>query len=215
MLNHLTQPGRDDGLFRAAVGQSGFGGTLSRYAGGFNATDLMQTTYNLLVSNTSCAATVNTPASLTCLRELPFEEINAALDGTAAAPWAPMLDGDFIADYPVNQLADGRFPRISLLSGANTDEGSAFGIGKGPNGTAVNTDEDMRYAVAQVLGAQAETLTGKSVEQLVDEILALYPDDQAVGIPSLEKFPAIVPGDEIATTLGLQYRRTGAFFGDL
>lgn len=175
----------------------------------------MQATYNLLVSSTSCAATVNTPASLTCLRALPFDEINAALNGTAAAPWAPMLDGDFIADYPVNQLADGRFPRIALLSGANTDEGSAFGIGRGPNGTAVNTDEEMRYAVAQEFGAQAEARTGKSVEQLIDEALAVYPDIQAVGVPSLEKFPAIVPGDEIATAFGLQYRRTAAFFGDL
>lgn len=55
----------------------------------------MDALYNLFVSNTSCASTVNTSASLDCLRALPFEEINAALNGTEAAPWPPMLDGDF------------------------------------------------------------------------------------------------------------------------
>lgn len=87
--------GRDDGLFRAAIGESGFGGILSRYPGGANNTEAMDALYNLLVSNTSCASTANTSASLDCLRSLPFDEINNALNGTEAAPWPPMLDGDF------------------------------------------------------------------------------------------------------------------------
>ncbi|CAN8098798.1 unnamed protein product [Discula destructiva] len=211
----LAYNGRDDGLFRAAIAQSGFGATLSRFPGGFNATDHFQATYNLLVSNTSCASTVNTSASLDCLRDLPFEELNAALNGTSASPWAPMLDGDFIADYPVNQLADGRFPRIPVLIGANSDEGSAFGLNRGPNETAVNTDAEMRYAVSSRIGANAPALTGKSLDELIDEALAVYPNIQAVGIPAIDKFPAIVSGDEIATSLGLQYRRTAAYYGDI
>lgn len=209
------RPGRDDGLFRAAVAESGFGGILPRYAGGFNATDLFQATYNLLLSNTSCASTANTSASLDCLRTLPFDELNAALNGTETSPWAPMLDDDFFTDYPVNQLAAGRFPQIPVMIGTNTDEGSAFGTGRGPNGTGVNTDAEMRDAVAAEIGAQAPALTGKSLDELLDEALALYPNIQAVGIPSIDKFPVIVSGDEVATLLGLQYRRTGAFFGDL
>lgn len=195
----------------------------------------MDALYNLLVSNTSCASTANTSASLDCLRSLPFEEINAALNGTEAAPWPPMLDGDFskyfqagafprlggvinqalVADFPVNQLSDGRFPKIPILIGTNTDEGSAFGQGKGPNGTGVNTDDEMRSAVEAILGPDAPTQTGKSLDELADELLALYPNIQAVGVPSLEKFPVIEEGDSIATALGLQFRRTGAFFGDL
>lgn len=167
------------------------------------------------MSNTTCASTVNTSASLDCLRNLPFDELNNALNGTDAAPWAPMLDGDFIADYPVNQLAAGRFPRIPVMIGTNQDEGSAFGTGRGPNGTGVNTDEEMRSAVRSVIGAQAAQLTGKSIDEIIDEALAVYPNIQAVGIPSIDKFPVIVPGDTVATALGLQYRRTGALFGDL
>lgn len=201
----LAYNGRDDGLFRAAIGQSGFGGILSRYAGGFNATDKMQATYDLLVSNTSCTATA-TVSSLDCLRALPLDTLTAALNGTAAGPWAPMLDGDFIADYPVNQLRDGRYPQVALMIGANVDEGSAFGQGRGPADGPVNTDADMRFAVANIMGVNDT--------QKVDEALALYPNIQAVGIPSIDKFPVIVEGDELASTLGLQYRRTGALFGD-
>lgn len=211
----LPYPGRDDGLFRGAIAQSGFGGTLSRFAGGFNATDAMQDVYNLLVSNTSCASTVNTPASLDCLRALPFADINAALNGSDASPWPPVLDGDFIADYPVNQLRDGRFPPIAVLIGTNADEGTAFGGGRGPNGTSVSTDAAMRYAVASIIGPEAPELTGKSLDELIDEALAVYPNIQAVGDPSLDKFPAITPNDTLAVVLGLQYRRTSAFFGDL
>lgn len=181
----------------------------------------MDDTYNLLLSNTSCASTASntssssSSSSLDCLRALPFAELNAALNGTSASPWAPMLDGDFIADYPTNLLAAGQFPRIPILIGTNQDEGAAFGVGRGPNDTAVDTDAEMAWAVASVLGAQAPTWSGESTDALVREALLLYPDIQAVGIPSLDKFPVIVPGDEVATSLGLQYRRTAAFFGDL
>lgn len=191
---------------------------LPRYAGGANATQGMQASYDLLVSNTSCASTTagtSSSSSLDCLRALPFGELNTALNGTDAGPWAPMLDRDFIADYPGNQLRDGRFARVPLLIGANADEGSAFNTDKGPNGTMVDTDADMRYALEEIIGPDAPRWTGKSADELADELLAVYPDVQAVGIPSLDKFPAIVPGDRVATKKGLQYRRTGALFGDL
>lgn len=215
-LANILQTGRDDGLFRGAMAQSGFGGTLSRFAGGFNATDAMQDVYDQLVSNTSCAATANTTASLDCLRALPFAEINDALNGTdPVSPWPPVLDGDFIADYPVNQLRDGRFPPVAVLIGTNADEGSAFGGGRGPNGTSINDDAAMRYAVAELIGPEAPQLMGKSLDALVDEALALYPNIQAVGDPSIDKFPAITPDDPLAAVLGLQYRRSAALFGDL
>ncbi|PSR76556.1 Alpha/Beta hydrolase protein [Coniella lustricola] len=210
----MAYDGRDDGLFRAAVAESGFGGTLARYAGGFNATAAMQDTYNLLVSNTSCAATANTSASLDCLRALPLSELNAALNGTAAGPWPPMLDGDLIADYPHNVLARGQFPRIPVLIGCNTDEGTAFGTAKGPNGAAIGSDADMRYAVEQTIGPDAPAVLNRTMDAIVDEALALYPDIQAVGIPSLDKFEAIQPGSAYAEELGLQYRRGAAYFGD-
>ncbi|KAM0545439.1 hypothetical protein ACHAPJ_011344 [Fusarium lateritium] len=209
--------GRDDGLFRAAIAESGFGGALFRLAGGFNATDLMQDVYNSLVGNvTSCASLVGSPKSLACLRQAPFSEINHALNISKVGPWAPVLDHDFIADYPANQQAEGNFPKIPILIGANTDEGTAFGQGRGPGGGVVDTDQDMRASIASILPDDVEQRTGKSATQLTNELLALYPNDQSKGIPSLRTWSQVIkPGSEWAEKLGLQYRRANALWGDL
>ncbi|KAF4964382.1 hypothetical protein FSARC_7681 [Fusarium sarcochroum] len=208
--------GRDDGLFRAAVGESGFGGPLDRFPGGLNATRRMQTAYNALVANvTSCSNLVRSKKSLECLRKAPFEEIHHALSVSNVRPWPPVMDGDFIADYPTNQITNGRFPKIPILIGTNTDEGTFFGTGKRAQGAGVNTDDEMRENVATIFGPKAEKYTGKPVDKLVDELMELYPNDQNVGIPSLETWPhIIIPGDEYAKEFGAQYRRAGALFGD-
>ncbi|KAK7424153.1 hypothetical protein QQZ08_008759 [Neonectria magnoliae] len=208
--------GRDDGLFRGAIAQSGFGGAIGRFPGGFNATVDMQATYDALVGNvTSCASLVGSDKSLDCLRKAPFDEINHALNVTAVGPWPPVLDHDFIADYPHNQLAKGRFPKAPVLIGANSDEGTAFGSGKGPNRGGVNSDAEMRDAIAKIIPDDVEEHSGKSVEQVIDELMEVYPNDQKVGIPSLKTWPHVIePNDTYAEAFGLQYRRTGALFGD-
>lgn len=198
------------------MAESGVGGPLFRYPGGFNASDLKQQTYDNLVRNTSCASLVSTTASLDCLRNLPFDDINKAMNWTSFTMWAPVLDGDFISNYPANQLGQGNFPNIPILIGANSDEGTAFGRGRGPRGGVVNTDEDMREKIASILPSDVATTSGKTADALVDELMYLYPNIQAVGIPSLDIWPvAIQPDDSFARQLGYQYRRANALFGDL
>jgi hypothetical protein len=150
-----------------------------------------------------------------CLAELPFEEINVALNGTAATPWTPVIDNDFIADFPSVQLRTGRFVKVPLLVGTNTDEGTAFGSGRGPNGTGIDTDAQMIDAVRHMIPSSAVNETGQSIDDLVREILILYPNIQAVGIPSLDKFPVIMASDEVAKANGFQFRRTASLFGDV
>lgn len=209
----LTRTGRDDGLFRGAMAESGFGGMLDRHVGGFNATKLMQETYNNLVSNTSCADLLGKPESLTCLRDAPFEDINHALNVTGVGPWAPTLDGDFFQDFAANQLSEGKFVQVPILIGANSDEGTAFGQGLGPNGGVVNTDADFRYALASRVKAEN---TDKTAEQLEDELMYLYPNIQSRGIPSLEIWSHVIQAnDTFAQNLGLQYRRISAIAGDI
>jgi carboxylesterase type B len=212
----LAYNGRDDSLFRGVIAQSGYGGFIARYAGGLNATDAMQKTYDTLVRNTTCARKVGTRASLDCLRILPLADLHKALNGTAANPWGPVLDGDFIADYPSKQLSEGRFPKVRVLIGCNTDEGSSFNVGFGTAGEApVNMDAEMRVAIATIVGPKVKKTAGQTVEQVVDKMMALYPNIQAVGIPSLDKWPVIQEGDMVAQSMGAQYRRKAALFGDL
>ncbi|KAK0389867.1 hypothetical protein NLU13_3440 [Sarocladium strictum] len=212
--------GQHAGLFRSAAAQSGFGSLIWRQPGGLNATEAQQKTYDTLVRRVpSCADLVGSPASLDCLRALPFEDINKALNYTGDGPgtWPSVLDGDFITDYFSNQLERGEFAKVPIMIGANTDEGAGnFGQKRGPNGTGLNSDDDMRYALKNVFSPQAAQNTGKTIDQLVDELMYVYPNIQRVGIPSLDMWPHVIqPGDVYAETLGLQFRRGAAFFGDL
>ncbi|KAI8629184.1 alpha/beta-hydrolase [Xylariaceae sp. FL1651] len=208
--------GRDDGLFRAAIGESGFGGLLYRYPGGLNATSAQQMTFNNLLLNTSCASTVDTAESIQCLRDLPFEEINHAVNVTGVGPWSPVMDGDFIADHPSEQLKRGRFVKVPVLIGTNTDEGTSFGRGKGPNGAGVSTDSEFAQAIRNYLSANVSASSGMSTERIIEEVMTMYPNIQSLGIPSLESWPMVItPNTTSVKSLGLQYRRTGALFGDL
>jgi carboxylesterase type B len=211
----LAYNGRDDGLFRGVIAQSGYGGFIGRYAGGLNATAAMQTTYDTLVRNTTCRRTAGSGRkSLDCLRALPLADLHAALNGTAANPWPPVLDGDFIADYPSKQLSEGRFPKVAVVMGANSEEGASFGTGRAPGGGGISTNDELRQAVATIVGPDVKKTAGKTVEQVVDELLFLYPNIQAVGVPGLDKWPVIQEGDAVAKVMGSQYRRSAALFGD-
>jgi carboxylesterase type B len=216
-LHFLKIIGRDDGLFRGVIGQSGFGAPLGRYPGGFNATEAMQATYDRFVGEvSSCADLVGSDKSLHCLRKAPFDEINNAIFAiTDGREWAPVLDGDFFSDYTTNQLKNGNFVKVPILIGANTDEGTSFGRNRRPDGGNVDTDEEMRAAIGTIIPREAEDNTGKTVDELIDELMEIYPNDQRVGIPSLESWPHIIkPGDSYAEVLGAQYRRSTALFGD-
>lgn len=219
----LAYGGRDDGLFRGVIGQSGFGITLPRYPGNFNNTAHVQETFDTLVAGTPCRNTTgSTPAMLDCLRSLPLDVLDRVLNTTVidgiplGIAFTPMLDGDFIADYPSRQLREGRFPRVPALIGANSDEGTSFRAGFGPDGggNGVNTDEEMRKAIASIVGPDVESNTGKTVDRIVDELAFLYPNIQAVGVPSLDRWPVIRPGDPVAEEMGMQFRRAAALFGD-
>lgn len=188
---------------------------LPRYPGGLNATVYQQETFDSLVKNTSCASTVGTPEAITCLRNAPFEEINTAINVTGISPWPPALDGDFIADFPTNQLTNGNFVHVPIIIGSNSDEGTAFGPGRGPNEGPVNSDSDFAYAVNDLLSSDVSEITGKSADDIVDEFASLYPNIQSIGIPSLESWPVVITNEtEDVESLGLQYRRINALAGD-
>lgn len=92
--------------------------------GGYNST-LYQTNYDNFVANTSCSSAEDT---LSCVRSLPFSILNDYFNRTGGGAFVPMIDSDFIATWPSDQLNKGNFVKVPLLIGTNTDEGSAFGV---------------------------------------------------------------------------------------
>ncbi|KAF9875156.1 putative lipase 2 protein [Colletotrichum karsti] len=214
----LAYNGRDDGLFRAAIGQSGFGGRIPRFdPGGFNSTADDQLEFDRLVANTSCAETVGTPDAIPCLQNVPFEEINNAVNVSGIAHWSPVMDGDFIQDYPTNQFRDGRFVKVPVLIGANTDEGGYFrGLRGNANVSILNTDDDFKTMVRPIFAADVEETSGKTAKQLVEELAAVYPNIQSVGIPNLVAWPEVIDKNNPDVKYwGLQNRRGNAFGGDI
>lgn len=117
---HLTAyGGRDDCLFRGAIMESGnpvFYGNL----GSWN-----RTSFTTAVNSLGCSSASD---KLQCLRQIPFATLNAWINTTQSfLGWQPLVDGDFIQGYTSLQLKRGQFVHVPIISGANSDEGTAFG----------------------------------------------------------------------------------------
>ncbi|KAH2126355.1 hypothetical protein KXW34_004519 [Aspergillus fumigatus] len=191
---HLTAyGGRDDGLFRGAIMQSG--GSISVSPASYT---VFQGSYDDLVSKVQCSDDEDT---LQCLRDVPFETLNAALNGTGGSPnyrFAPVVDGDFIPDRGSVLLKKHRYVKVPIIAGTNTDEGTAFG----PFG--INTTEQFyEYLTDAKYGG-----TTKLPHPVAKRILQLYPDDPSQGIPEYL-------GSKRVPSMGYQWRRTSAYAGDV
>ncbi|CBY00057.1 hypothetical protein IAQ61_002739 [Plenodomus lingam] len=191
---HLTAyGGRDDKLFRGAIMQSGNPinyGALREPLG-------LANMYNELVRRTNCG--VNSTGSLECLRQLPAEQLNAAINITNlplnVTGFNPVLDYDFIQKRTSIQLEAGEFVHVPIVSGANSDEGTAF------SPSPVNsTDALYTYMTNFSRGAVGPDLANK--------LLQAYPDDLSVNVV------ASLGDIRTGAPYGPQFRRAASYFGD-
>ncbi|KAL4908620.1 hypothetical protein BDW74DRAFT_188537 [Aspergillus multicolor] len=189
--NHLiAYGGRDDGLFRAGIMQSG--GSVSASPAN---TTAYQSQYNEIVSKAGCSGSSDT---LQCLREVPFATLNSIFNTTTGNPkysYSPTVDGDFIREWGSVQLDKGDFVKVPIIAGTNTDEGASFGP------TGINTTEQFyNYLTGGASGFRYPPA-------IAQEILDLYPDDPSQGIPEFL-------GNQRIPSKGWQWRRTSAYAGD-
>lgn len=191
--------GRDDGLFRAAISESGFpSGVLS-----YPTVDEWQPIYNYVVASTNCT---DAPDTLACLRTVPTDALSAVFNSTfngsnigSESATRPQIDGDFLQASGTEQLRSGQFVKVPYLLGANFDEGASFGT-QGINTTAEFAAEIVRAAPP----------AGGMDNATVSALLALYPDDPALGIPAtLQGRPSPESG------YGRQWKREAAYAGDI
>ncbi|KAH7028780.1 Alpha/Beta hydrolase protein [Microdochium trichocladiopsis] len=181
----LAYGGRDDDLFRTAVMDSGYpiSDDLPQNAS--------QAQYNQLVARAGCEGQ---PDTLKCLREVPTDQLNTAINTTALINWRPAIDNDFIAVNSKQQFRNGQFVRVPIITGANTAE--ATGI---TPPSAINTTEQFRAA-----------LPSSYTDAFKDKIVELYPAGMADN-----SFPNL-PADYIpsAYPYGLQYLNAATYFSD-
>lgn len=182
--------GRDDGLFRAAISQSG---TLPGIAATTSTPESWQPFYDRILKATNCSTAAN---SLDCLRKIPVDALSAVFNSsvTKGAPFSPVVDGDFIPSSSTSLLLAGQFLKVPYLLGVNHDEGSAFA----PRG--INTTSQLLYflTIAGLDNTTANALT------------TLYPDDPSLGIP-----PTFLGRPPASQTWGSQFKRVAAIMGDL
>ncbi|KAI2786228.1 hypothetical protein POX_g08610 [Penicillium oxalicum] len=185
--------GRDDKLFRAGIMESG-GSINPNFANTLNFTTF-QASYDNLTAAVNCSGV---PDTLQCLREVPFDTLNAALNGTDGNPaysFTPVVDGDIMQKFGSVQLDNHEFVNVPIISGTNSDEGTGFG----PVG--INTTEQWYQYLTD--GSRGQQIP----PPLAQRILELYPDDPSQGIPAFL-------GDQRVPSRGYEWRRTSAFAGD-
>ncbi|KAK1580027.1 carboxylesterase [Colletotrichum navitas] len=185
---HLfSYDGRDDGLYRAAILESG---------GPTGAQVQSLAYYNAPVENlTRSVGCWAAKDQLACLRGLSQADLFA---GNPSQVWNPMVDGDFLTAYPSQLMRSGKFVKVPLLTGANDDEGVNFN----PNSPKPNTAVDLFNGFAYW---RSYALSPPTVRRLLE----LYPDDPCT------QPPLSVTDCSVYPEYGLQWRRGAAIGGDL
>lgn len=183
----MTYGGRTDGLFHASIQESGSASTAW-----YNGTEWYQPIYDNIVDEVNCTAAIDT---LECLRTVPYETLYPFMYTSVGPGFYPTVDGDIMPNYPTVLLREGRFAHVPHLYGTNSDEGTA----NAPSG--INTDDELfEYLYTGVgYGFPAST---------VRQIMSLYPDDPAQGIP-------LDTGNDRFAQEGWQYKRIAAIVGDI
>uniref|UniRef100_A0A093V720 Carboxylic ester hydrolase n=1 Tax=Talaromyces marneffei PM1 TaxID=1077442 RepID=A0A093V720_TALMA len=186
----IAYGGRDDGLFRASIAESGGPTALFYYV---NAS-AWEPNYQNIVKLAGCSSASDT---LACLRTIPTEQLSAIFNSSdVTASGGVVIDGDIVAESATTLTKNGNFVRVPVLIGTNSDEGTAFGI------PGINTTEEFKESLLY----RTPSLT----KEVMDKIAKLYPDDPSLGIPStLKGRPP--PG----SPFGRQWKRSAAYGGDL
>ncbi|KAF9482847.1 carotenoid ester lipase precursor [Pholiota conissans] len=194
-LHMVANEGDSEGLFRAAVMQSGSALPVGDITDG-------QPHYDALVAQTGCTGAADT---LQCLRALPFDVLKGAMDNSPGIfdfqslnlAWPPRADGVFLTDHPQKLVQQGIIANVPFISGDCDDEGTLFSLST----LNITTDPQFQAYVQNTL-LQGRGITDAEIAQLA----TLYPSDLTQGSPF---------GTGVTDALSPQFKRLAAFQGDL
>lgn len=177
--------GRDDGLYQAAIMESG-----GPVGTSLNTLPFYTVAFENLTRTVGCWTSSN---QLACLRNTTSQQL---FDSNYTVTWNPIVDGDFLTAYPSQLAANGSFVHVPILMGANSDEGVSFSTHGLDNATAIFDN---------LLYWRNYALSPPSIRTL----LSLYPN-----IPA-EEPPYSDHTNDTYPAYGLQWRRDAAIGGDL
>lgn len=177
--------GRDDGLYHAAILESG-----SAVGASLNALPFYNVAFQNLTRTVGCWSSSD---RLACLRSLTSEQL---FNSNYSVTWNPIVDGDFLTAYPSDLAANGSFVEVPILIGANSDEGASFSTRGLDNATAIFNN---------LMYWRNNALSPPSIRRLLE----LYPN-----VPS-EEPPYRDQSNTTYPQYGLQWRRSAAIGGDL
>ncbi|KAG7445246.1 esterase 1 [Guyanagaster necrorhizus] len=186
-------------LARAAIFESGSASTSLT----FNAERRQNAWNNFVEGVPSCDSFVGTPFTVDCLQSVNSSDVFEGLlltetEATEEFPFDPTLDGvsGVFPNLPSQLLPQGQFARLPFIAGTNLDEGTLFCPPE------LNYTNDL---LSEMLNANFSPPTVP--QNILNELLALYPDDPSAGSP-------YNTGNE---TFGLAplYKKCAALTGDL
>nr|KAF9078511.1 Alpha/Beta hydrolase protein [Rhodocollybia butyracea] len=180
----IADDGDENGLFRAAMGDSA---SLSYMPD--CTSEYLKDVFDLFAGFAGCSEACDDV--MECLLEKNASTIASA--GTQVVDnrtstlfvFAPCIDGTFLATPPVEAFASGKFAKVPVLFGSNTDEGANWSADL-PN-PAANTSEPNADAttIFNFLAGQWATLSQESFEKALD----LYADfNQSISLQGQQMY---------------------------
>ncbi|KAI0292408.1 carotenoid ester lipase precursor [Russula brevipes] len=191
-MHMLTNNGNQEGLFRAAVMQSGGPIPVGPIENG-------QKYYDHMVEKTRCGKAADT---LDCLRKVPYETFKKAMDSSPnffayqglVLAWLPRVDGVFLTEPPQHAVLRGHVSDVPVITGNCDDEGSLFSVST----INITTTPELKDYLKLFMMPRAK-------DSEIDGLLVHYPDDQRAGSPF---------DTGIRNALSPQFKRTAALQGD-
>ncbi|KAJ6544428.1 alpha/beta-hydrolase [Mycena capillaripes] len=171
---HLIGDGGANGnvLFHAAMGDSPSLSYLPHYTDAF-----VEDLFTQFADLAGCAGDAS--AIMTCLRTVPTNTLALAGNKTLANytstlfPFAPIADGSFIQDRPVEAFRKGNFARVPVLFGSNTNEGAHWSATL-PNPAANTSSPDAtETTVFNFISGQFTPFTQESFQTAITQFYPL------------------------------------------
>ncbi|WYZ38622.1 hypothetical protein EsH8_III_000536 [Colletotrichum jinshuiense] len=202
----LAYGGKHEGLFRGAIMVSGNAGVVTNMLFPTHPNHLLA--YETVLKATGCADAEHT---LDCIREAPADVIWNATSGfqLPVPTFWPCIDGQFVVKPPTWQILDGSIAPVSILIGANNDEGL---LTAGGFASSAETDAD----AAAILSFNFPAARKSTIQ----EVLAAYPVNApnppyslpVTADPADDPFCAAL--HDANMTCGAQYRRMAGIYTD-